>query len=839
LLAADWPGRALSLRQEYPTADPERRLQIVLDLPEAASEARDELLRRGLEDDDPQVQQAALRTATRVRATALYDAVATWLEGGTAARRALAAEALGALGDGRAAGPLTRALGDTDPAVRAAAVVALGRLGGTEADVVLFDRTNDPESVVRLAAVRVLGTLGDPRSVFALLGALQDAVPAVRVAAVRALGMLRDPRAVRGITGLLRDPNTDVASAAIAALAALGPDARDAAEALSPIALNTRREGDARSRSALAREALAALGRLGGPVARTTLVQALHASSDPNEARAAAAALEALGPDALGGLLDALPQLGEGRRREVVPLLGRLGGDEAARVLVGWLDDGSARMPRGPLLLALGETRSDLALHHLLRALGPDLCTEPVPVSDGPVPPVLAALLRLGERPAALPSLSVDSLADALGRCGPTHTAARATLATLLGRTRAPRAATALGPLLDDNAATVRAEAVGALANLPGAVSPLLLRALGDRDPAVRARCLEGLSTRQDPETAAALGARLRDPAPLDRAGAAQTLGRIAASLRTTHPDAARDAVETLRGMSAGASVSLRVALLDALAEHTAHPGVLELLLGALGDDDRVVQRAAVEAVGHSLGTLDVPPPAVLVARLQSLRSGPAVRDPALRAALSWALGHHATTRGDVADDLNDPRPEVAGSAAGALALGPLPEAVAAEPLRAALCTRATAGHPLVRVNAVQALAVQGWRCDGIDPGTWIVRERSSLLRRASVAWLRRTAPTAATTPRVLARCAASDPSPEVARVCRTVVEPGVPNAGRIDVRVEGPGGTMARGMPVMLVRPDGVLRWALTGPDGWVHARPAPDGRFTLTTPEALVADQ
>ncbi len=840
LLAADWPGRALALRQEYGTADTDRRLQIVLDLPEAASPARDELLRRGLDDEDPRVQRAALRTATRVRAVGLADAVAASLEGGIPARRALAAEALGALGDPRVAPALTRALGDTDPTVRTAAVVALGRLGGTEADVVLFDRTNDPETPVRLAAVRVLGTLGDPRSVFALLGALQDPVPEVRVAAVRALGALRDPRAVRGIVGLLHDPTPEVASAAVAALAALGPEARDAAEALSPIALRTSRDGDPRTRGPLAREALAALGRVGGPVARDTLLQALHRTADPNEARTAAAALESLGPDARAGLLRLFPQLSDPRRLDVIPVLGRLGGDDAARTLVTWLD-GAPALPfhRDAALRALGDTRSDVALHHLLRALPASLCAEPPPRPDGPIAAALAALLALSERPEALPSLAIDPLAEALARCDGAHTPHRAALATLLGRTGDPRAAAILGPLLDDPAAPVRAVGVQALAALPGPASPLLLRALGDHDPTVRAHSLQGLARHADPDTARALGARLRDPAPLDRAGTARALGQMAAALGPTHPEAARTAVDTLLSLVEGSGPGLRSALLDALAEHGDHPGASGFLVRSLRDPDRGVVMAAVEAAGHALAaspdTLEPP----LAQHLLALRQGPSARDPALRGALSWALGHHLITRRHVADDLSDPRPEVAGPAAGALSLGPLPEGSPEDPIRAALCTRASGVSPLVRVNAAHALAAQGWTCEGIDPAAWLLRERSALLRIAAARWVHRLGGGSERAVRALARCAASDPSPAVAAACQTrPAEPPAPRT-RVDLRVEGPEGAPGRGTAVVLVRPEGLLRWAVGGPDGWIHERPVAPGRFSVAAPDELTADQ
>lgn len=830
LVAADWPGRALALRQEYATADPERRLQIVLDLPAAASEARDELLRRGLEDDDPRVQRAALRTATRVRATALVDAVATWLEGGPAARRALAAEALGHLGDGRAAPALTRALGDADPAVRAAAATALGRLGGSEADLVLFDRTHDPETPVRLAAVQALGALADPRSVFALLGALQDPVPELRVAAVRALGALRDPRAVRGIVGLLHDAQPDVARAAVAALASLGAEAHEAADALAPLALGPRREGDARAQLALARDALAALGRIGGPVARTVLVRALADEADPALVTSAAAALEALGPEALPDLLAALGGLREGRRAALVPLLGRLGGDDSARALVGMLDRaGPSAAARGPLLRALGQTGSPVALDPLLRALPADLCVGAPRATPQPLADPVVALQSLAARRAALPSVAIDPLAAALRRCEAAHSPQRAALAALLGTTRDARAAQALAPLLDDPTPPVRAAAVRALGALPdGALAPLL-RALGDADPTVRAESLDALSARTDPDTAEALAARLRDPAPLDRAGVTRALGRIAVRLRATHPDAALRAADALRAVAPDAPAALRAARLEALADSD-HPDDRDALIEGLGVADRTLRLAAVEAAGHHLAAASDPRP--VADALRALRERPEGREPASRSAIDWALGHHGATRGEVVNDLDDTRPEVAGAAAGALALGPVGDDTA----RSRLCARVAAGHPLVRSNAAHALAVQGWRCDGVDPASLVARERSPLLRAAAARWLRRIAPEAPATARALARCAAHDPDAQTRAACEP---PRGATISRIDVRVLGNVSEGTAPARVVLVRPDGVLRWAVPGPDGWLHERPVPAGDFRVMTPEALADDQ
>jgi hypothetical protein len=174
----------------------------------------------------------------------------------------------------------------------------------------------------------------------------------------------------------------------------------------------------------------------------------------------------------------------------------------------------------------------------------------------------------------------------------------------------------------------------------------------------------------------------------------------------------------------------------------------------------------------------------------------------------------------------------VAGAAAGALALGPVGDDTA----RSRLCARVAAGHPLVRSNAAHALAVQGWRCDGVDPASLVARERSPLLRAAAARWLRRIAPEAPATARALARCAAHDPDAQTRAACEP---PRGATISRIDVRVLGNVSEGTAPARVVLVRPDGVLRWAVPGPDGWLHERPVPAGDFRVMTPEALADDQ
>jgi hypothetical protein len=116
--------------------------------------------------------------------------------------RAMAAEALGELGDPKAVDPLINALKyeayDTYDTyyVRASAAAALGELGDPKAVDPLINALKDDDYdtydtyLVRASAAAALGELGDPKAVDPLINALKDQYSDGRVSAAKALGML-------------------------------------------------------------------------------------------------------------------------------------------------------------------------------------------------------------------------------------------------------------------------------------------------------------------------------------------------------------------------------------------------------------------------------------------------------------------------------------------------------------------------------------------------------------------------------------------------------------------------------------------------------------------------
>ena len=109
----------------------------------------------------------------------------------TALKRRLV-EAFGAAG-APAVPALIQALGDSNSAVRAVAAWALGDLGDPRAVPALIQALGDSDRDVRRAAAEALGAIGDPQAVPALIKALGDSDRAVRRAAAEALVKIGTP----------------------------------------------------------------------------------------------------------------------------------------------------------------------------------------------------------------------------------------------------------------------------------------------------------------------------------------------------------------------------------------------------------------------------------------------------------------------------------------------------------------------------------------------------------------------------------------------------------------------------------------------------------------------
>ncbi len=121
---------------------------------------------------------------------------------------------------------ITDGLYAESPADRAYAASCLGKLGpdASPAAPYLIDRLNDPDWLVRRQAAEALGAVEDAQAVGPLIEILadRDGEWGVRTAAARSLGQLGDPRAVETLIGVLNDMNAHVRHMAVIALGRIG-----------------------------------------------------------------------------------------------------------------------------------------------------------------------------------------------------------------------------------------------------------------------------------------------------------------------------------------------------------------------------------------------------------------------------------------------------------------------------------------------------------------------------------------------------------------------------------------------------------------------------------------
>jgi HEAT repeat protein/beta-lactamase regulating signal transducer with metallopeptidase domain len=174
-------------------------------------------------DKDADVRQAAISLASEQMSDehkdpALFSPLAGLLKDPSADVRQQAANALGELGDARAADPLTATLRDQNGDVRQAAAEALGELHLTTAPPALVDAAKDPNPDVRHQVAHTLGEIGDAKAVPILKNLLGDSNDDVRQAAVESLSEIRDSAALDALIQALKSTDPVVRRAAAEAL---------------------------------------------------------------------------------------------------------------------------------------------------------------------------------------------------------------------------------------------------------------------------------------------------------------------------------------------------------------------------------------------------------------------------------------------------------------------------------------------------------------------------------------------------------------------------------------------------------------------------------------------
>ena len=211
-----------------------------------------------------------------------------------------AAEALGELGDARAAGPLLALIGDDHRQVRMAAMYAVGKVKDPIATEPLMKELSHDDREFREAAAVSLGQIADERAVPLLIASLDDPVEAVREQAAAALGRI-DPKDDKSLGDIERVTTSNDPGARQAAVFALGQIADPGSVPVLDECLDPKIETNVKVR----RRAATALGRIDDPLSIPSLIAAFG-DSDWRVNYTAQAALAAIGQPAVPALMAVL-----------------------------------------------------------------------------------------------------------------------------------------------------------------------------------------------------------------------------------------------------------------------------------------------------------------------------------------------------------------------------------------------------------------------------------------------------------------------------------------------------------------------------------------------------
>jgi HEAT repeat protein len=203
------------LARHRPSDDPARRAQVALGkiASPAAVAALTSLTRT------PPVS-AETKAALRLAGTAAVPALVRELSGGTPGSAALAAAALGDIGDRRATAPLCEAL-ERHAELAPVALDALARIGDPAAIPTLVRASEATDLEIRRRAYGALLALRDGRAVVVLARGLADADPYVRELSAKLVAAVGARAFAPTAAALLSDGERDVRRAAAAALPAL------------------------------------------------------------------------------------------------------------------------------------------------------------------------------------------------------------------------------------------------------------------------------------------------------------------------------------------------------------------------------------------------------------------------------------------------------------------------------------------------------------------------------------------------------------------------------------------------------------------------------------------
>jgi HEAT repeat protein len=806
-----WPDVPERVERALSSQDPTSRRAAARELPSLGLARGGPLVMKAMSDSDPEVRLAAAQSAVRLHVVEATDVALQWLGERDSKLRVAACEVALSMPNPRAVQPLARALGDSDPQVRGTCADALGAQGSSEAVAPLSGKLDDPTPAVRAQVARALAKLGDPKAVVPLVGKVQDSVPEVRQAVVRALGELGDARATSALLLALRDNVPEVKVEALSSLGRLR--APEAASAIAPLALERN--------PAVRQAALVALGRIATPEAVRALIRALGTQDDALgtlERTPVRDALVAAGPVAATELTAMLERpMTPAVATSAAWVLGELHAYASAPAIVAALRKGS--LPPGG------------ALHALAGAGTADQVPVVLEFVADPSPVVRDAALRAATTlldPSKPDGRAVEPLAATL-KNPRTSAEERAKVATLLGRTGAPRAAAELAGLVASKDTTLRVAAIDALGALgaanatstSGVADGALVPLLADTDATVRLHAAVALAASGGAKARGELLGKLDGDEEIDRYAILAALGGILE--RLPEENAAARLLSEL-AVAAGAE---RDAVLEAVGRAKLG-SVVQALSNVVQKGDPDDRRAIATVLGGHRGS---PAAAALVRSLATDSDG------GVRAQAAFALGElgdpaslaQLTTLargGDV---------DVATNAAGAIArIASTQGRAGATAITGAVCSMLADGRPTVRANALAALAFAQARCaDGRVERKLLIDDPTDLVRAAAA---RAVATTPGPDDRVtLDRCITSDRSAEVARRCRprpaSTAAPRPARAVTIYIVSES-GATAKPRAPFLVEYEGGILRAGVADRRGATFDPSAPAGDVALRRP-------
>ncbi|HZU82313.1 MAG TPA: HEAT repeat domain-containing protein, partial [Polyangiaceae bacterium] len=390
----------------------------------------------------------------------------------------------------------------------------------------------------------------------------------------------------------------------------------------------------------------------------------------------------------------------------------------------------------------------------------------------------------------------------------------RARIASLLGRTGAPRAAAFLLDLARTADVTLRVAAIDALGTLgPAGADGVLLAALDSADAGVRLRAAVALSEAGAAEAREGLLARLDGGDEVDRAAVLTAVGGVLERAPTD------DAVERLSGALDLAAGPERDAIVEAFGRAPSASAVRALTALTRAPDPADRRQAATLLAAHAGDAAAAAAARALLADV----------DPTVRAQAAWSLGSIGEAADVPALESVAGGADADAAADAAAAIGRIAaRARSTELASRALCARLSDARRYVRANALTGLALAGAGCgDGSLARGLLSDDPSEDVRVAAAALVARGK--AGEDARALERCARADPSGAVAARCRSRAPPPARTHWAL-VYVIAEGNTTPRAAAgYAMLMGDGTVRAGTTDRRGAVFDPVAPDGLLTL----------